>query len=571
MKTKTKLNLAVGLLLLMILLLTTISAWYIFAIKKDTDNILKANYNTLEYSRNMLGALDDFSKDRNTASIVFEQNLEKQLGNISEKGEEKVTIDLKRNFEKLKGSGSDEIVKAQIRSDIFEIMKLNMSAIKVKGDLAKRTADTANLWIAIAGTFCFLIAFNLMINLPENIANPIRELTDSIREIAKGNYTRRVHFKNRNEFGDLARSFNTMAEKLQEYNNSNLNKLLVEKKRIETLLDNMHDPVIGLDKNGIILSANDQALRILGLKVSDVVGKDAEEVAGRNDLMRSLLSEATNKKAMKIYADGKESYFEPEKVNIRVVPTGENDVADIGNFIILRNITAFKELDFAKTNFIATVSHELKTPISAIKLSLKLLEKENTGTTNAEQKQLLESIKDDSDRLLKITGELLEMSQVETGNIQLTLESCSPSEIIESSLDAVRTQADEKQLELKVELPDTPVAVRADAAKTSWVLNNLLTNAIRYAPESSVLKVDVKVSDSRLFFSVTDKGQGIDEKYQARIFDRYFQVPGSSKTGTGLGLAISREFIEAQSGEMGVESSVGNGSTFWFWLPQIES
>ncbi|RZJ72959.1 ATP-binding protein [Flavobacterium sp.] len=569
MKTKTKLNLAVGLLLTLILLLTVLGSYYIFAIKRDTENILKANYNTLEYSRKMLSALDEMKIGNADAIAAFEQNLSKQIGNITESGEEKVTRDVQVNFGQLRQNPDDESVKANIRQGIFEIMKLNMDALKTKSDMAKNTAETANWVIAIAGCLCFLIAFNLMVNLPNHIANPIRELTESIRQIAKGNYRQRLHFANDGEFGDLARSFNVMAQKLQEFSDSNLNQLLVEKKRIETLLDNMHDPVIGLDNNGIILSANDEALKIMGLKPVDVIGKPAAEVALRNDLLKSLIvNEFESPKAhpIKIFADGKQSYFERENVEINVIPTGEDEAVAIGNFIILRNITVFKELDFAKTNFIATVSHELKTPIASIKLTLKLLENERTGNLNQDQKHLLESIGDDSSRLLKITGELLEMSQLETGNIQLKIGKCAVADIVSTSVEAVKTQSEQKKIALVSQNFDLP-EIRADKDKTSWVLINFLTNAIRYSPGNSTIEISAKSSGNLVRIGVKDFGQGIDRNYQSRIFDRYFRVPGSDSSGTGLGLAISREFIEAQGGSVGVESDLGLGSFFWFELP----
>jgi PAS domain S-box-containing protein len=569
MKIKTKLNLGVGLLFAMILALSLISAFYIFAIKKDTNNILRANYNTLEYSRNMLLALDRISTDKEDAVVWFEQNLRKQTANVTEIGEYKITAYLQLNFTRLKSDRQNEAFKSKIRQDIFGIMKVNMDAIKLKSNIARKTAETANLWIAIAGTLCFLIAFNLLVNLPNNIANPIKELTQSIRQIADRNYSQRVHFANSSEFGDLARSFNTMAEKLQEYNDSNLDKLLFEKKRFETLLNNMHDPVIGLDNTGIILSANDEALRIMGMKPLEVIGRSASQVALRNDLLKSLIDNgAENAKVnpMKIYANGKESYFERETVKITILPTGEQHVADIGNFIILRNITAFKELDFAKTNFIATVSHELKTPIAAIKFSLDLLHKESTGKLNEEQLQLLESIGEDGERLLKITGELLQSSQLETGNIQLVIAKSDAVEIVDAAIEAVKTQAENKKIVLEKQLAGDLPPVRADAEKTTWVLINFLTNAIRYSPENGHVKIKVSERGNELAFEVVDAGTGIDVHYQSRIFERYFRVPGSDRSGTGLGLAISREFIEAQAGSIGVESTLGLGSTFYFTL-----
>lgn len=569
MKTKTKLNLGVGLLFVLILILSLVSAYYIFLIKKDTENILKANYNTLEYSRNMLTSLDKINADEKNTISVFEINLKKQTTNITEVGEERVTNNLKNNFALLQKNVKDETIKAQIRQDIFEIMKLNMNAIKQKSDVAKSTAETANLWIAIVGTFCFLIAFNLLINLPNNIANPIKELTASIKEIANRNYSERVHFYNHNEFGDLAKSFNTMAQKLEEYSNSNLHKLAFEKKRLETLINNMHDPIIGLDTDGILLFVNDEALQIIGLKQEEVIGKSTAELALKNDLMRSLIiNDFENPKPhpMKIFADGKESYFEKEIINITVTPTGEDKIMPIGDVIILRNITIFKELDFAKTNFIATVSHELKTPIASIKMSLKLLEKEETGSITDEQKELIDSIKDDTQRLLKITGELLELSQLETGNVQLNIEKSNPLQIVDYATQAVKIQAEQKQIELVVEVENDIPPVRADSEKTSWVLINFLTNAIRYSSQNSKISIKLKQEDNQIVFQVIDSGKGIDRRYQSKVFDKYFQIPGSHKSGTGLGLAISKEFIEAQNGTIGVDSALGLGSKFYFKL-----
>ncbi|WP_188050501.1 histidine kinase dimerization/phospho-acceptor domain-containing protein [Flavobacterium sp. GP15] len=567
MKIKTKLNLGVGLLFLMIIILSLISAYSVFLIKIDTQNILKANYNTLEYSRNMLLSLEKITADKNIDFSVFEKNLKRQMKNATEIGEKNANINLEKKFNTLKNDFSNESVKNQIRQDIFEIMKLNMNAIKQKSDVATHTAETANLWIAITGTLCFLIAFNLLVNLPNNIANPIKELTDSIKEIANKNYSQRVHFMNHNEFGDLAKSFNSMAEKLQEYSSSNLHKLSFEKKRLETLINNMHDPIIGLDNTGTILFVNNEALKIIGLKSSEVVGQLATTLALTNDLMKSLivstlLDGKQKVEPMKIFADNIESYFEKEIVNITIKPTGEDQTIDIGDVIILRNITVFKELDFAKTNFIATVSHELKTPISSIKMSLQILEKEDTGKMNEDQKQLITSIKEDSERLLKITGELLDLSQVETGNIHLTIENNNPYDIINYAIAAVKVKADQKAIKIIIDAQENLPFVKADTDKTAWVLINFLTNAITYSSENSTIIVKVRQENNTILFEVIDKGKGIDSHYKNKVFDKYFQIPGSHKLGTGLGLAISKEFIEAQNGIISVKSELGLGSTF---------
>ncbi|MCF2489282.1 ATP-binding protein [Dyadobacter sp. CY347] len=574
MKIKTKLRLGLGVLFSMILALSLIAASYIYALKEDTQNILQDNYKTLDYSRSMFLAIDQIRTDPD-AWTRFARSLKQQESNVTEPLEGEVTGKLADHFSLLRKDPDNQQLPVLIRNDLAELTRINMEAIRAKSDKALATVQSAFIWIAITGTICFLIALTLLINLPGNVGNPIRELTESIRAIAAKQYTERLHFSGKDEFGELASSFNTMAEKLEEYDNSNLSQILVEKKRIEALINNMHEPVIGLDENKKILFANDQAVRISGIAASDLLGKSAVELAVQNDLIRALIQEKNSGNGinghsgnapLKIYADDKESYFEKEIVDITIVPTGERVKKFIGQVILLKNITPFKELDFAKTNFIATVSHELKTPIASIKMSLQLLESQHTGVMNEEQKQLVTSIKEDSNRLLKMTGELLNMSQVETGNIQLNIQQSSPYDILKYAIDAVKTSVEQKNIELVVHAAEQLSDVKADMEKTAWVLINFLTNAVRYSPQDGKIHIQLAGSDQGVQFMVRDEGKGIDSRYRTKIFDRYFQVPGSSKTGTGLGLAISKEFIEAQGGSIGVTSEIGMGSTFYFNL-----
>ncbi|MCF0041328.1 ATP-binding protein [Dyadobacter fanqingshengii] len=574
MKIKSKLRLGLGTLFFLILALGLIAAKHVYTLKDDTENILADNYQTLDYVQHMLLALDEV-KTNPEAWKAFDQNLEKQQRNVTEIGEAEATQKVQDHYDLLKASPQSDTLPVVVRRDLAALAKINMQAIQKKSDIAVGSVRSAIGGIVLTATLCFLIALTLLINLPSNIGNPIRELTESIKEIAAKNYSQRLHFSGKDEFGQLASSFNTMAEKLEEYDNSNLSQILMEKKRTEALINNMHEPVIGLDENKHILFANHEAVKITGMLMSDMLGRSAVDLAVHNDLIRVLIQEKQESNglttqastpSLKIYADDKESYFEKEIVDITIIPTGERQKKFIGQVIILKNITPFKELDFAKTNFIATVSHELKTPISSIKMSLQILENEQTGALNEEQKQLMESIKDDSNRLLKITGELLNMSQVETGNIQLSIQPSSPYAIVRYALDAVKIPLEQKEIELVVQTDENLPDVKADMEKTAWVLINFLTNAIRYSQQEGRLQLELKNGPNGIKFSVRDEGKGIDSRYRNKIFDRYFQIPGSSKTGTGLGLAISKEFIEAQGGVIGVASEIGMGSTFYFEL-----
>lgn len=575
MRIKTKLTFGVGSLFLMIVLLVVVSGWYVNQLKRDTNNILVANYNTLQYARNMLLALEEYHVDP-AAIHDFKENLEKQKHNVTEIGEVQATDQVERHFYQFVKNKEDVTLLSKIRKDITELMRLNMEAIERKSDIASVTAEKAIAVISITGTLCFLIAFILIVNLPSNIANPIKELTESIKQIADENYKKRIHYEKRNEFGELSKSFNTMAEKLEEYAESKLDKILKGKKRIDTLINKMHDPVIGIDEQKIVLFANEEALKITGLLTDQLIGKQIQDVAVNNDLVRDFIKDLFQDEKqrestlLKIYANGKESYFEKEIVDINIVPTGESDLQFIGQVIMLRNITQFKEMDFAKTNFIATISHELKTPIASIKMGLQLLENKQIGMLNDDQSNLVKSIGDDTGRLLKITGELLNMTQVESGTIQLNVAPTNVSELVEYAIRATRSMADQKQIELQLQMENNLPDVLADNEKTAWVLTNLLSNAVRYSYENSSILIKVESTEDKVRFAVKDAGQGIEERYMDKIFERYFRIPGTKKEGTGLGLSISKEFIEAQGGAITVQSEYGSGSVFSFTLNRVD-
>lgn len=569
MKIKTKLTLGVGLLFLMIVLLSIISSVNIYKQKSDTEKILIANYNSLEYAKNMMLALDKISEDQRQTA-VFKDNLILESKNLTENGENDAYLSLSSHFQNFLATPNAETEKL-IRNDLVEIMRLNMNAIVLKSDTAIATSQNAITWVISLGTICFIIAFTLLFNLPENIARPIRELTESIKQIANKNYHERVHFEGSLEFEDLANSFNSMAEKLEEYQSSSLSKQLMDKKRVEMLIANMHDPVIGLDENNSINFINEEALKISGLVREDILGKSAADIAVNNDLLRELLRNATKENIsdspMKIFADNKESYFEQEIIPISIIPTGELEKKEAGKVILLRNVTAHKELDFAKTNFIATVSHELKTPISSMKMGAQLLKNEKFGLLNDQQKELLKSIEEDGERLLNITGELLNLSQAESGNIRLNIKDCNVADLVKTALSNNLTIAENKQVGLISQFKTTQEEiVKADFDKTVWVLNNFLSNAIKHSKAGQEIIVSTEKIADKVKFSVQDFGEGIDQKYQTKVFERYFQIPADHQNGTGLGLAISKNFIEKQGGEIGVESVKNEGSTFWMIL-----
>ncbi|WP_116788197.1 ATP-binding protein [Flavobacterium psychrotrophum] len=566
MKIKTKLILSFSILFLLIVVLSGLAIRQVNYLARDTRNILTANYQSLDYSRAMYKLMDDIDTQPDAIQL-FQDKMRGQGNNITEVGEKELTQNLQQDFKVLIDNRKDTLAIKKVRADLNSIMKLNMDAIKRKSSVAEKTADRSEIWIGLSAAVCFILGFTMLLNLPDAIAGPVKKLTESIRQIAVKNYSHRVYLKGNDEFATLAKTFNSMAQKLEEYTASDLSNLMTEKKRVELLISTMEDPVIGLDENHNVLFANDGALAITGLKKEALLNKNIQEVALFNDLVHTLSKDLIidrdyTAETLKIYADKKESYFEKVLVPINITPTGETELKRLGTFIILRNITAFKELDFAKTNFIATVSHEFKTPIASMKMGLQLLSNERTGVLNTEQQSLVEGIREDADRLLRTTGELLQISEVETGNARINAQACDVEEIINEAIDSNKIAALSNNISIDFKISDGFPDIVADKEKTVWVLSNLISNAIRYSYENSVIEIHVSTKKNGVEIRVKDSGAGIPEAYLSRIFDKYFRVPGTQKEGTGLGLAISKEFMEAQGGNINVMSTLGEGSVF---------
>ena len=502
MNIKTKLTYGIGLLFVLITLLGGLAIKNIHNVSDDTQNILADNYNSLLYSRQMLESLDAIRENPN-ARKNFEAGLEAQRNNLTEKDEDVLTNRLSSYCEKALDDMDDE---------------------------------------------------------------SIRQLTDGIKEITNANYSKRLDLGNEPEFKEIATLFNEMAERLAEYRNSSLEDILQGKKYIETIINSIAEPIIGLSKERKILFVNDEALTVLNLTRENIIGRPAPEVALKNDLLRRLIRQLVhpddNKDPLKIYADNKESYFQVKYIPINVNKQTGLESKYVGDVILLKNVTEFKEKDIAKTTFISTISHELKTPISAIMMSLKLLEDNRIGKLNTEQESLSRNIKENSDRLLEITSELLKMSQVESGKLYLNPKITKPIELINYAIKANQVQAERFNCQIEVEYPEKIAKLFVDSEKIAWVVTNLLSNAIRYSSENGRIVIGARQIDKAVEIYVKDFGKGIDSRYHESIFDHYFRVPGTKVQGSGLGLAISKDFVEAHGGTIHIESEVGKGSTF---------
>ncbi len=604
---KTKIFGGLAFLFIVILILSISGIIFLNKLSQGSKGTIKNNYASIQYTVEMLRetdnvyslvsnlkytvpAKDTITKVYDTSKKILFENLNLQSNNITEVGEAAVCKKLQVDCAKFIAL-SDSIItnEKEIKNDIllqnfnrtYKEFKneisiaygLNMRAVLRRNETADKTADSAIIIMGIVGALSIIITLSFILGFPNRIINPIKELTAKIKAISERNYNQKLEINSHDELGELASAFNIMSVRLKEYEQSNLAKLLFEKKRMDAVIQNLQDGVIIIDKDKKIIHINKTALSLSGSKEEDVIDHNIAEVANKNDLIKEiidLMAPGTEvgraQKPIKIIMQGKEQFYSVEDYDISI-NSGTNEGSNVvGSVFILRNITSFQQRDAAKTNLIATVSHEFKTPLSSINLSLKLLEDNRIGQLNDEQKKIMSSIRTQNNRLSKVVNELLDYSQAETGNIRLKLGPVRPEDVVDLSITALMMLISEKNIQLETKIEENLPDIHADLEKTVWVLVNILSNAIRFTPNNQTIHIAANLEKDSVYFSVKDEGPGISEEELPRIFDKFVQV-GKATKGTGLGLTISKEFVQAQRGKIWVESKFGEGSKFIFCLP----
>ena len=313
MKIQKRLTLGIGVLFAMILLLGVLSTSYVRQLSQATKTILADNYASLEYAADMLRSLNDIGED-SVSRHDLRQSLAMQQRNITEINEKEITSSLERHVAALSDSVTEQELQL-VREDLLRIMEVNMAAIRAKSAGVEERADQVMWWLIVIAALCAVIAGVFLVWFPKVIVRPIDELKKGITEIANHNYDQRLDFSGNREFESVAESFNDMAARLDEYRRSSLDDLMMAKKRIEAIVNSLHEPIVGLGPDRTILFMNREALSVLNL-TDDVVGRNATDVALSNDLLRRLVRELygdakpESREPLKIYADNKGGFYQ---------------------------------------------------------------------------------------------------------------------------------------------------------------------------------------------------------------------------------------------------------------------
>jgi two-component system, NtrC family, sensor histidine kinase KinB len=496
----------------------------------------------------------------------FVAALESAFNQLSAEGERQ----LRAGGTRTPGAGMQAANRALIpvHQAIDELTRRDFAAAQRTASEVEHLAAATErvMLITIAGGF--VLSLFLAWRLAASLLGPIRMLTASAVALGEGELDREVPELSRDELGQLARAFNTMAGKLRSYRDATLARVLRAQRTMEATLTSAPDPVFVVGRDGTQEVRNPAAEQLATLP--EFASGFPPELA--NPLAHVLQTgehyvPGDYGRAVTLRVGREDRHYLP-----RILAVGDKLTEFSGAAIILQDVTKFRLMDDAKTNLVGTVSHELKTPLTSLRMALYLLLEQNLSALSQQQKELLEDARNDADRLLRILDTLLDLTRLESGSSPLERSEVGVSALLRQIAGEAHPFVDSAKQRLAVVIaPElNGVILNVDEARIRHVFMNLLTNASKYTEPGGFITLSAAPENGNFIrFSVRDQGPGIPSESIGRIFERFYRAPNQEKrTGAGLGLAIAREIVVAHGGSIACTSTEGSGSEFYFVLPR---
>lgn len=462
-----------------------------------------------------------------------------------------------------------------VKATSDEVLRINREHMEAARDDARATARTALLGFGVSWGVVVLLVVGAAAYLLRTILLPIRAVTDAAQSIAEsGQLDRQVPESGRDELGRLAGAFNAMTRQLRTYRRTNLAKLMRAQWTAQATIDSFPDPVLVLDPGGRVELANPAARQVFGVGPADDEAAPAwqppnplrDPVRDALQVQRASMAESFDQ-VVTFRLGGEERAYLPQ-----VRPIRDPDGDTLGASVVLADVTRFRLLDQFKTDLVATVSHELKTPLTSVRLAVHVLLEETVGPLTPKQTELLVDARDNAERLLGLIDQLLALARLQRPGGGEHRQPEDPGDLLRRAVEAVRGRAADKHVELTVHADGPLPAVTADADRIALALRNLLENAVTYTPPGGRVTASATPRDGMVELAVADTGVGIPPEHLPQVFERFFRVPGQSDpTGTGLGLAIVKEIAAAHGGDVTCESTPGEGTVFRLTLPAGEA
>lgn len=601
---KGKISVVYLCLVIMIAVVGTASIVNLFNLGQSINGLMVDNYKSINAVNNMIEAIERqdsailiyINADHRKGIDLFLESNQTYLkwynveaGNITENGETGLVEQINTNYlsytklfsqlQEIKNingkSDYESFYNSQISptfSKLKNLLKdlslLNEKAMFRGRDNAEKSSRQSMDIIAVLTIIALIGGFAAARYFTGRFMRPIYSLTETIKLVKAGDLNQQANIISQDEIGELAGEFNNMTKRLQLYEQSALGRLMAEKNKTLAIVKSTADPLIVLDSNYRVMLLNDACENIFDIREAKVTNKHFLEVI-RNEELFDFISEnretgdETRQKIIRLSPEKEEYYF---NVVVKAIKDTDAHLAEL--IVSFQNITRLKQLEKIRTDFIATISHEFKTPLTSIMMGTDLMLGNGMGDLNKDQKEIVNTIKEDGERLSTLVNDLLELTRIESGKAVFKIETCLIDGIIESSIKQFYHIAEQKDVSLFFECDENLPKVRADYEKITWVLNNLISNALKYTNAGDEISVSAFVKEGKMRVSVRDTGVGIPEEYIDKIFDKFVQVKGGDLEvrGTGLGLAVVKEIISIHNGSIWCESRLDSGSSFIFTL-----
>lgn len=604
MSLRQKLALGFGGLLVIIAAIGIHNITRITALGQSIDVILRENYRSVVACQEMKEALERMdsgavfvllgAEEKGNDQIAqnearFEKALQVELGNITLPGEGDKAERLKRLFGQYRSSigtmrnpavGREARRKAyfselqplfqRIKEDADAIQRMNQRNMVDMDTQARRQASSVRQQMYLMLFASMFVAAGFLFLTGKWILRPITRLTNSAKEIRKGNLDLVVPGGSGDEIGQLSQAFNEMTASLREYRRSDQARLLRIQRSTQQAFDSLPEAIAVLNPEGEVEVATEAAGEAFGLRpkvrVPDVPYPWMADLFGEALRKGRTMELEGSEAVVQQFVRNEERFYRP-----KAVPILDPGKEPAGVVLILQDVTRQRQQDEMKSGVVSTVSHQLKTPLTSIRMAIHLLLEEKVGALSPKQADLLVAAGEDAERLERIVDELLNIGRIEAGKDRMDLRSVPPGDLVIREMEAYRPAARDGGVSLVADLPATLPEVWVDPARVAHVFANLLSNALKYTPPGGQITLSAKAEGEFVRFRVSDTGMGIPGKYLPRIFEQFFRVPDQgSGTGVGLGLAIVKDIVEAQGGTIGVESREGAGSTFHFTLRRTD-
>jgi len=600
---RQKLMLGFGGLLAVIAIVGALTMVQINELGEAIGMILKENYRSVVACQDMKESLERMDSgilftlagnelegkrliEENTTK--FRDALHVELGNITLPGEREKAEKIRALFERyveviplvtevgrpIEERKAEYFSKVQplfqeIKDIAQDILLMNQSNMSEASNTARSLADTAHRRMLTAIMVSAFLALLFSYLAHRWILHPIRRMIESTNEIRGGNLDLVLEGGSRDEIGRLSESFNEMAAALRQVRKEDRMNLMRTRRATEEVFKALPTAIAVLDLDGKVEVSTETADRHFGLKpgvLAGELGYDWLLPLIRKALDEDNIVEHDPKNGyVQQFVDNREYFFQPMVVPI---PVGPERREPTGVALILKDVTQVHEQQEMKRGVVSTVSHQLKTPLTSLRMSIYLLLEERIGSLNEKQIELLMAARDDSERLVGILDDLLDINRIESGKSRLALEPATPRILVRDAMEPFLVDAKDKGVTLVNEVSDDLPEVMADSEKIRHVFANLFSNALRFTGPGGSVTIRAKLEQDRVAFLVEDTGKGIPEEELKHLFEQFYRAPGQDeKSGVGLGLAIVKEIVRAHGGDVGAESVVGKGSTFRFSLP----